>query len=141
MQDRNILALCDHLDIRVRDVQAARGFYEALCAALGLTVVDAGEGSITFETHDSSDAFVAIDSDPTFVPSHTRIAFRAASRDMVDRVAEAVRAAGATEFEPPHACLEYSEGYYASFFSDADGNRYEVCHRPRGSGFILERTT
>ena len=128
---RNALAaLCDHLDVRVVNRARARDFYEPFCAALGLTVVYAGENWTCFETHDASDVFLAIDEDPSFVPSRTRVAFRADSRADVDRIAAAAQAAGAREYEAPHACPEYTEGYYAAFFCDPDGNRYEICYRP-----------
>jgi catechol 2,3-dioxygenase-like lactoylglutathione lyase family enzyme/heme-degrading monooxygenase HmoA len=128
---RNYLrTLCDHLDVRVRDTKNARLFYDPLCAALGLNVVGVGKEWVAYETADSSDAFLAITSDPDFSPSRTRIAFRADSREDVERIARVAHAAGAAEFEPAQACPEYAEGYYAAFFADPDGNRYEICFRP-----------
>jgi len=129
--ERGLFAFCDHLDIRVRDLERAKPFYAALCGALGLTrMVDNGDW-ICYETDDTRDVFVAIERDPDFTPSRTRIAFRGASPSDVDRISEAARTAGAVEFEAAHACPEYTEGYYASFFCDPDGNRLEVCYRPR----------
>jgi catechol 2,3-dioxygenase-like lactoylglutathione lyase family enzyme len=130
MRTDYLRSLCDHVDIRVRDIDRARRFYRPLCAALGLTVESVGEGWITYGTSDPTDAFVAIDADPHFVPSLTRVAFRGSSREDVDRISAVATSSGATEYEAPHACLEYSPGYYASFFGDPDGNRYEICHRP-----------
>lgn len=130
MRTNYLRTLCDHLDIRVRDLERARSFYRPFCAALGLDVEKVEADFITYGTADPSDVFLAIDADAQFVPSRTRMAFRADSREDVDRIAAVAKSAGATEFEPPHPCLEYSEGYYASFFSDPDGNRYEICHRP-----------
>ena len=51
------------------------------------------------------------------------------SRAEVDRLAEIARASGATAFEPPHVCEEYTPFYYATFFEDADGNKLEICYR------------
>ncbi len=131
MLERGLAALCDHLDVRVRNATQARQFYDAFCAALGLTVIHVGEQWIAYETPDTTDAFLAIASDTAFTPARTRIALRATSREEVRRIAAAAQAAGATEFEPPQDCPEYCEGYFASFFCDIDGNRYEVCYRPR----------
>ena len=47
----------------------------------------------------------------------------------VDRVTAAAVAAGARNVEGPEPYDEDSPEYYASFFEDADGNRWEVCCR------------
>ena len=130
MKSTALLTLCDHLDVRVRDAEVARAFYDPFCAALGLTVIDASGTWVVYETNDPTDAFFAITSDADFRPSRSRIALRADSVEEVERVASAARISGATEFETPHDCPEYCRGYYASFFADPDGNRYEVCYRP-----------
>jgi hypothetical protein len=121
--------LYDHLDVRVRRIETARGFYDPLCRALGLPEIAESEQSIVYSAPDLSEPFLAIDSDPDFVANRTRMAFRAASRQEVDRISAVAAGAGALEFEAPHECTEYTPDYYASFFSDPDGNRYEVCFR------------
>ena len=121
---------CDHLDMRVRSLAQARTFYDPFCAALGLTKIDVGEEWICYGAPDSSLPFLAIDADPEFVAGHSRIALRASSNSDVDRISDVARASGAGRYEPPQTCPEYSAGYYASFFEDPDGNRYEICHRP-----------
>ncbi|MBV8728030.1 MAG: VOC family protein [Candidatus Eremiobacteraeota bacterium] len=130
MSSSSLSILCDHLDIRVRHAEAARAFYDPFCAALGLTVIDVLPKWITYERPCPASCFLAIESEPNFIASASRIAFRAGSREEVERIADVARRAGATDFEPPQLCTEYSAGYYASFFSDPDGNRYEVCYRP-----------
>lgn len=122
---------CDHLDVRVRDIVRARPFYDPVCAALGLSRIDAGGEWVVYESDDATGAFLAITADAEFTISHSRFAFRADSTDEVERIARISQASGAIDFEPPIACPEYAEGYYASFFSDPDGNRYEICFRPR----------
>jgi predicted lactoylglutathione lyase len=59
----------------------------------------------------------------------TRLAFFAATRADVDRIAAVAQAAGARAYEPPAACAEYTETYYAAFFEDPDGNKLEVVNR------------
>jgi catechol 2,3-dioxygenase-like lactoylglutathione lyase family enzyme len=121
---------CDHLDMRVRNLTQARAFYDAFCAALGLTTIDVSEDSICYGAPDSTLPFLAIDADAHFVAGHNRIALRASSHADVDRISEVARVSGAKGYEPPQVCPEYTVGYYASFFEDPDGNRYEICHRP-----------
>ena len=64
-----------------------------------------------------------------FVPNENRIAFWAADRAEVERIAEAVSAAGAREVSGPKE-MPYGPGYYAVYFTDPGGNRFEVYHRP-----------
>ncbi|MBV9737306.1 MAG: hypothetical protein JO177_03965 [Candidatus Eremiobacteraeota bacterium] len=130
MSTSSLSILCDHLDIRVRRAEAARTFYDPFCAALGLTVVEVLPKWITYEGPSPGGWFLAIESEANFVASASRIAFRAGSHEEVERIADVARRAGATDFEAPQLCPEYSAGYYASFFSDLDGNKYEVCYRP-----------
>jgi catechol 2,3-dioxygenase-like lactoylglutathione lyase family enzyme/heme-degrading monooxygenase HmoA len=120
---------CDHLDVRVSDVPAARRFYDPFCASLGLTQIDAGAKWVVYESPNPSAPFLAITAEGEIVPCSTRFALRAASREEVDRVARVARDAGATRLESPQLCPEYAEAYYAAFFDDPDGNRYEICHR------------
>lgn len=66
---------------------------------------------------------------------HDHIAFCAADRDDVDRFHREVLAplseAGLCIVEdPPCDCPEYGEGYYATFFTDPDGLKYEFVINP-----------
>jgi catechol 2,3-dioxygenase-like lactoylglutathione lyase family enzyme len=130
----NVLRLYDHIDVRVRNVQTARSFYDPFCKALGLTEITESDTWIVYDSPDSTEPFLAIDSDPDFKPNRTRIAFHGDTRADVDRISAAAAEAGALEYEAPHVCPEYTPGYYASFFSDPDGNRYEVCCRKLPQG-------
>jgi predicted lactoylglutathione lyase len=73
--------------------------------------------------------FFGINADPRHRANGTRVAFAATSREQVEELAALAQAAGAQAFEPPHLCTEYTETYYATFFEDADGNRFEICFR------------
>jgi predicted lactoylglutathione lyase len=66
--------------------------------------------------------------DPLHRSNGTRIAFRASSRNDVDRLTEVARLTGARSLEGPE---EYGgpPRYHASFFEDADGNKLEICFR------------
>ncbi|MBC5805222.1 MAG: glyoxalase [Candidatus Eremiobacter antarcticus] len=119
----------DHIDLRVREVAPLRPFYDALMFALGLQTVVAPEGERSYYSNRRDQPFFGLTEDPGHVPNSSRVAFGAATRDDVDRVAWAVRRAGAHKLEGPEVCTDYRQPYYAAFFEDAEGNRFEVCCR------------
>ncbi|MEO6835796.1 MAG: VOC family protein, partial [Candidatus Tumulicola sp.] len=55
-----------------------------------------------------------------------RIAFAVGSRDRVDAAARVARERGARTIEGPALNPEYGDDYYAVFFEDVDGNKYEI---------------
>jgi catechol 2,3-dioxygenase-like lactoylglutathione lyase family enzyme len=68
-----------------------------------------------------------------YEPGPHHIAFHAASREVVDRVHDAMLAAGATVLDPPidySGHPAYGEGYYAAFYADPDGVKLEVVYHP-----------
>ena len=121
----------DHIDLRVSDVAAARGLYDVLLPALGFTVVDRCNGVRCYSTagEPSTAAFVELNEQPGHRGNANRMAFRADTEEEVNRLGEIVRAAGARALEGPAYCAEYKPGYYAVFFEDDDGNRWEICCR------------
>lgn len=121
--------LYDHVDLRVRDLAAARAFYGAWLLLLGLDRREDGEDWTVFPTEDDTLPFFAVILDPAHEPGRSRIAFRCASRAQVERVAAAAKAAGAVAMEDPALCPEYSPDYDAAFFEDKDGNLLELVCR------------
>lgn len=121
----------DHIDLRVRDMKAAREFYGKLLPALGFTRdrSDPKYGIFYAVGGDASSAFFAFEEDRQQQPNQTRIAFWAETRDEVDDVAKILREIGAKNIEGPAIEPEYSPGYYACFFEDPDGNKLEICCR------------
>jgi catechol 2,3-dioxygenase-like lactoylglutathione lyase family enzyme len=60
------------------------------------------------------------------------IAFRAESRAEVDRLHGELQGIGATIVSPPRAYPEYTPpGYYALFFKDLEGIKYEIVFHER----------
>ncbi len=122
-----------HVDLRVTSVDEALPFYEALLPALGFTrrfdgpewKVFAAEGDLP------AAAYVGITESPRHVPNENRIAFWAADRDEVDRLATIVVGAGGRNVSGPKQ-MPYGPDYYAVFFDDPCGNRLEVYHRLAG---------
>ena len=121
----------DHIDLRVRDFERARKFYEKLLPELGFTCDRSDETWGTFYSAggDTPSDFFGFTEDRHHQPNGTRVAFWADTREEVDRVAELVREIGGENLEGPEICAEYSPGYYAFFFEDPDGNQLEICCR------------
>ena len=118
----------DHIDLRVRNLAEVRSFYEILLPALGFTRDAKIDGWIQYERAGNQDVaeFFGVTESPGHLANECRIAFWAPSVVDVDRLAEVVRRAGGRNIEGPG--FEVS-GYYAVFFEDASGNRFEICHR------------
>lgn len=120
----------DHIDLRVPSLEAVQEFYETILPSLGFTRNDSNATWLEFEHVDGdkvSDYF-AVTECQGHRPNQSRIAFWADSTDEVDRIAGVLKRAGARNIEGP----DYeSEFYYAVFFEDPAGNRFEVCNRTR----------
>lgn len=122
--------LFSHIDLRVSDADAVRPFYDALMALFGTEpttprVVRYGYtrryGSVRAD-------FLDIFSDPDARPTATRIAFAAPSTAFVDEVSVIVRTRGGKNIEGPQYFDQHHPTFYAVFFEDPLGNRFEVCH-------------
>jgi catechol 2,3-dioxygenase-like lactoylglutathione lyase family enzyme len=120
-----------HIDLRVSDLDAALGFYDALLPALGFTEPHHGEVWKAWATADPlpSTAYFAITEERKHRANDNRIAFRVDSSAEVDRLAEVAGRAGAAELSGPKP-MPYGPDYYAVFFADPSGNRLEIYVRP-----------
>ena len=123
----------DHIDLRVRDLAAARPFYETLLPALGFTHDVTVEGWLQFEAPgvDGATEFFGVTESPRHLANECRIAFWADSTGEVDRLAAVAVQANARNVEgPAHETPQLRETiYYAVFFEDPSGNRLEICYR------------
>ena len=122
--------MIDHIDLRVRDLYVARSFYDPLMIAMGFTEFDVMGKDINYHTPGGahSQPFFGLMEDPSHVPNGSRIAFRASSREEVDRLSEIARTNGARNYDRPEP-YHGSPRYYASFFEDPDCNRLEIVYR------------
>ena len=134
----------DHIQITVRDLDRAVAFYDRFLPLLGFDV--SCKGSAAIEAHDfrvveyvHPRLAIALSSPrQAFAaePVHRRrpgalhhLAFRASSRDEVDRLHRELMAIGATIVSAPRVHPEYVPArYYAMFFKDPDGIKYEIVH-------------
>jgi len=119
----------DHIDLRVPRLADVAVFYETLLPALGFSRRVAVEGWLQFEAPDRPiTEFFGVTESPAHVPNENRVAFWAETAAEVEKLAQVAVRAGARNVEGP---LDYEPGYYAVFFEDPCGNRFEVCHRFR----------
>ena len=121
----------DHVDLRVSSFAEARKFYDVFLPALGFPRIVAEETDVCYyaEGDPKMVPFIVLDEKGEHRGNANRIAFRADSEEEVDRVGAIIRDAGARHVEGPEYCPEYTPGYYAVFFEDADGNKWEICCR------------
>jgi catechol 2,3-dioxygenase-like lactoylglutathione lyase family enzyme len=122
--------LYDHVSIGVDDLERAAVFYDAVLGALGYarlwrTARAAGYGPLGFEG-EAPFAIVHGGSEVSPPGRGFHIAFRASSRDAVDRFHAAALATGGLDDGPPGIREHYDPGYYAAFVRDPDGHRLEA---------------
>lgn len=133
----------DHIQITVKDIKAAETFYDKLMPILGydinnkisipipehdLYVVEYLHPVMDFGICSPRQAF----KDDTI---HRRkpgaihhIAFRAESREQVDELYMKIKEIGANIIEPPRIYTEHGPDYYALFFKDTDGIKFEIVY-------------
>jgi catechol 2,3-dioxygenase-like lactoylglutathione lyase family enzyme len=126
--------MLDHVSIGVRDVAAARRFYDAALKPLGYTCLSASPGGLGYGADRAvfwvSEAVRPVPSDPD---SGLHICFGAARRKDVDAFHAAALAAGGRDNGKPGLRPEYSGDYYAAFIVDPEGYRIEAyCGRAEG---------
>jgi len=138
--------IIDHIQITVKDMSVAVPFYDKLLPLLGfepsqrvhtviksheLHVLDYTHPQLGFTISSPREAF-ANDTICRRKPGALHhLAFRADSREEVDRFYAQVQAIGAEIVSEPGLYTEYSPHYYAVFFKDLEGIKYEVvCDKP-----------
>jgi len=119
-----------HVDLRVRSMEKALPFYEKLLPALGFTRTFHTEAWKVFAASGDlpSVAYFAITEDPDHQPNANTIGFWAEGPLDVDRLAKLVEESGGTITSAPQK-FPISPSYYAFFFEDPSGNRFEVTYR------------
>ncbi len=129
--------MLDHTGIVVSDLVAARRFYDAIAAALGLATTSNGPASFLFgKSREEPIPYLWI---ATLRPSYwaegsraglnqMHVAFVAQSKAMVDAFHRAALDAGGRDNGPPGP-REGAGDYYGAFVLDPDGNNIEACVR------------
>ena len=122
--------LFSHIDFRVSDANAVRPFYDALMGLFGTepTTPRVVRYGYTRRYGAVRADFFNIFEDPGARPSATRIAFAGPSTAFVDEVGRVVRANGGQNIEGPGYFEQHHPTFYAVFFEDPLGNKFEVNH-------------
>ena len=141
--------IIDHIQITVKEMSIAVPFYDKLLPLLGFdlekkvsAVIEEHEFHVVEYSHPRL-AFAITSPRGAFLGEtiHRRkpgalhhLAFKAESRAEVDRLHVELKRIGATIVSPPRVYPEYTPpGYYALFFKDLEGIKYEiVCTKHEG---------
>lgn len=135
----------DHIQITVKDMNVAVPFYEKLMPLLGFDpakkssatlaehefhVVEWQHPQLCFAITSPRQAFVDNSINRRKPGALHHLAFRAATRVEVDKLHLQLKEIGAEIVSVPREYPEYvPPGYYALFFKDLEGIKYEiVCH-------------
>ncbi|MDF7774162.1 VOC family protein [Sphingomonas sp. AOB5] len=138
---RSIRGAIHHIDLNVSDLEASRRVYALVLEFLGYELVkDSGgyEWDLK-EPGDGRGASIGLRAcDPAeaahvhrrYAPGLHHLAWRAESREDVDRLHALLVANGVAVLDPPAHYPQYSGDYYAVFFEDPDGMKLELVHAP-----------
>jgi catechol 2,3-dioxygenase-like lactoylglutathione lyase family enzyme len=119
--------MIDHTGVEVSDFARSKAFYEKALAPLGYTKLKEWETFAGFGVAPKPDFWIGLGK-PT---DKIHVAFRAATRSMVDAFYKAAMAAGGTDNGAPGVRAHYHEHYYGAFVRDPDGHNIEACcHDP-----------
>lgn len=124
----------DHVFLAVRDLERSQVFYDVLMRVLGFRKnegrIDGDEHVHYYNRHFGFTLRPARDRtrehDPYAAGLH-HLCLRVLDVAAVDRAVAELRALG-VEASEPREYPEYSDGYYATFLSDPDGMRLEICN-------------
>ncbi len=131
----------DHIQITVKDIEKVQIFYDKLMPILGFDISE--KVSAIIKEHDlyvieylhENMGFSICSPRKSFMNDtvHRRkpsafhhLAFRVNSRKEVDELHEKIRNIGANIVHSPRIFLEHGPNYYAMFFKDLDGIKYEI---------------
>ena len=117
----------DHLSIGVRDLVAARGFYDAFFAPLGASVASASERELAYGPGGASSLFYLYPVEgPQVAGLGAHLAFTAPSRAAVDAACASAVALGATVIRAAGPHPDIAPDYYGAVLLDPDGNKLEL---------------
>lgn len=117
----------DHLSVGVRDLAAARAFYDAFFAPLGCANAWAADHELAYGPGGEARLFWLYPVDGERVAGlGTHIAFTADSRAAVDAAYAAALTAGATSVRAAGLHPDIAPDYYGCVLFDPDGNKLEI---------------
>ncbi len=133
----------DHIQITVKNLKEAEAFYDRFLPVLGYNLAHKSKGAVPEHEFDVVEYYhpnliIGINSPRSIFKDETihrrkpgalhHLAFKAASRDEVNRLYPEIVAAGAEIVDPPKYYPQHGEKYYALFFKDTEGIKYEIVY-------------
>ena len=125
--------MIDHTGVVVSDFEKSKQFYGAALAPIGIELLVEFPAAVTGHTDVAGygeapkPEFWIARGNPNTPPLH--VAFRVASRTLVEAFHRAALRAGGTDNGAPGLRLHYHPNYYGAFVLDPDGHNVEVvCH-------------
>lgn len=138
--------IIDHIQITVKNFEVAEPFYDKLMPILGFDINRKSKGTVKAHEFDVIEYFhplitFAINSPREVFKEETihrrkpgsmhHLAFKAESCDEVDRLYSLIKNIGANIVKAPQYYPQHGENYYALFFKDLEGIKYEIVHEER----------
>lgn len=119
--------MLDHISLGMRDMAAARRFYDAVFKPLGYTALHAGDGYAGYGAEAAEFWLMAAERPVAAdMANGLHVSFKAASRAAVDAFHAAGLAAGGKDNGAPGPRADYGPRYYAAFLIDPEGYRIEA---------------
>jgi len=121
-----------YVTLGTNDLKRAAVFYDELAKELGVTRMLEGEKFIAWGKPGAGAGIglaIPFDGKKATVGNGVMVALECASREAVDRVYAKALELGATDEGPAGP---RSEGFYAGYFRDLDGNKLNVFHLQHG---------
>jgi len=122
--------MINHISIGVKDMSAAKRFYDAALAPLGYRCLSESPGSLGFGDK-AAQFWVNAAKRPLTADTESGLhfCFQAPSRKTVEAFHAAAISAGGRDNGGPGLRADYGDGYYAAFVVDPDGYRIEAYHQ------------
>lgn len=123
------MKIFNHVQIKVKDLEVSRKFYDCVIAALGYQIVlEINDIVIGYGTsvHDMFEIRQFDAKSPLSQCVH--VAFNAPNKESVDTFYQKAIANGAKCNGKPGFRPEYEDGYYAAFVIDPDGHNIEAVY-------------
>ncbi len=138
--------IIDHIQITVKDLKIAEPFYDKLMPILGFDISRKIKGRVEkhefdvveyvhplllFGINSPREAFIDNTIHRRKPGALHHLAFKAESCEEVDEIYLQIREIGAIIVEEPKYFPEHGENYYALFFKDLEGIKYEIVFEKR----------
>jgi catechol 2,3-dioxygenase-like lactoylglutathione lyase family enzyme len=138
--------IIDHIQITVKDLSVAEPFYDKFLSILGFDISQKKKGSVAMHEFDVVEyahplLLFGINSPREKFKEETihrrkpgalhHLAFKADSREEVDKAYLQIKQIGANIVEGPAFFPQHGENYYALYFKDPGGIKYEIVYEER----------